>query len=491
MASIIKNFTSLFMAHIINLCLGFVGVTYLARVLNPTFFGKLSFVMAIISYFTLVGDPGLTTVGVREIARNKKAMKNYLITILPLRVVFTFLAFGFLVIFTINSVVLFENKKLILLYGMILFPSIFLLDWVYKGLENMWPMGIAEIIRSFIYVGSILFLIKGPMDIWKVPIILLVSLLAKVFYLWINLRKINEQKKINILGLIKVSFINKIKIELTNFWLNNNNRRPSLIRSAFPLFISGIAIAIYTQADMVMLGFMRSAEEVGFYAVAYKVQFLLLGFYGIFVSTLYPVVARLLSDNKSNSKAKLILLTKYSFILGIVNFIIVFFGANTIIRLIFGNAYLFSILPLKILIWQILFAYLNIVPALCLLSIQAREYSIGTWIGAIINIILNLFLIPKFGISGAAFATAFSECIILVYMTYKAKKYFIESFVVIELLKTIVIAFGAIVIGIFMHGIDLVNIITVLIVFLTPLILLNVVKKEELKYILKSNVKES
>lgn len=490
MASIIKNFTSLFMAHIIYLCLGFVGVTYLARVLSPTFFGKLSFAMAIISYFALVGDPGLTTVGVREIARNKKAMKNYLITILPLRVVFTFLAFGFLVILTINSVVLFENKKLILLYGMTLFPSIFLLDWVYKSLENMWPIGIAEIIRSFIYVGSILFLIKGPIDIWKVPIILLVSLLAKVFYLWINLRKINEQKKINILGLIKVSFINKIKTELTNFWLNNN-RRPSLLRSAFPLFISGIAISIYTQADMIMLGFMRSAEEVGFYAVAYKVQFLLLGFYGIFVNTLYPVVARLVSDNKSNSKAKLILLTKYSFILGIVNFIIVFFGANTIIRLIFGQAYIFSVLPLEILIWQILFAYLNIIPALCLLSIQAREYLIGSWIGAIINIILNLLLIPKFGVSGAAFATAFSECIILIYMTSKAKKYFIESFGVIELLKIIVIAFGAIVIGIFMHGIDLVNIITVLIVFLVPLILLNIVKKEELRYILKSKVKES
>jgi len=396
MASIVKNFTSLFMAHIINLCLGFVGVTYLARVLNPTFFGKLSFAMAIISYFALVTDPGLTTVGVREIARNKKAMKNYLITILPLRVVFTFLAFGFLVILTINSVVLFENKKLILLYGMTLFPSIFLLDWVYKGLENMWPIGIAEIIRSFIYVGSILFLIKGPMDIWKVPIIISASLLAKVLYLWINLRKINEQKKLNILSLIRAFFLNKIRTELINFWKNNNGKS-SLIRSAFPLFLSGIAITIYTRADMIMLGFMRSAEEVGFYAVAYKVQFLLLGFYGIFVNTLYPVVARLLSENKSNSKAKLILLTKYSFILGIVNFIIVFFGANTIIRLIFGQAYIFSVLPLEILIWQILFAYLNIVPALCLLSIQTREYSIGSWIGAIINIILNFFLIPKFG----------------------------------------------------------------------------------------------
>jgi len=491
MASIVKNLSSLSMAHIINLFFGFVGVTYLARVLEPTSFGKLSFAVAIISYFALVSDPGLTTIGVREVARNKKAMKNYLITILPLRVVFSFLAFGFLIIFTNISKLPLENKKLILLYGMTLFPSIFLLDWVYKGLEYMWPIGIAEIIRNFIYVGSILFLIKSPIDIWKVPIIILTSLLVKVFYLWVNLNKINKQKKINILSLIKASFINIIKTELTNFWLNSNNRRPSLLRSAFPLFISGIAITIYTRTDMIMLGFMRSAEEVGFYAVAYKVQFLLLGFYGIFVNTLYPVIARLLSDNKSNSKAKLILLTKYSFILGIVNFIIVFFGANTIITLIFGNAYLFSILPLKILIWQILFAYLNIVPALCLLSIQAREYSIGTWIGAIINIILNLFLIPKFGISGAAFATAFSECIILVYMTSKAKKYFIESFVVIELLKTIGIAFGAIVIGIFMHGIDLVNIITVLIVFLTPLILLNIVKKEELKYILKSKVKES
>jgi len=490
MASIIKNFTSLFMAHIINLFLGFVGVTYLARVLNPTFFGKLSFVTAIISYFALVSDPGLTTVGVREIARNKKAMKNYLITILPLRVVFTFLAFGFLVILTINSVVLFENKKLILLYGMTLFPSIFLLDWVYRGLENMWPIGIAEIIRSFIYIGSILFLIKGPMDIWKVPIIILASLLAKVLYLWINLRKINEQKKLNILSLIREFFLNKIRTELINFWKNNNGKS-SLLRSAFPLFISGIAITIYTRADMIMLGFMRSAEEVGFYAVAYKIQFLLLGFYGIFVNILYPVVARLLSDNKSNSKVKLILLTKYSFILGIVNFIIVFFGANTIIRLIFGQAYIFSVLPLEILIWQILFAYLNIVPALCLLSIQTREYSIGTWIGAIINIILNLFLIPKFGINGAALATAFSECIILIYMTSKVKKYFIGNSGLMELLKIIVIGFGAIIIGVFMHRIDLVDIIITLVLFLMPLVLLGVVKKEELKYILKGKVKES
>ena len=490
MASIVKNFTSLSMAHIINLFFSFVGVTYLARVLEPTSFGKLSFAVAIISYFALVSDPGLTTIGVREVARNKKAMKNYLITILPLRVVFSFLAFGFLIIFTNISKLPLENKKLILLYGMTLFPSIFLLDWVYKGLENMWPIGIAEIIRSFIYVGSILFLIKGPMDIWKVPIIILAFLLAKVLYLWINLRKSNEQKKLNILSLIRAFFVSKIRAELINFWKNDNGKS-SLLRSAFPLFISGIAITIYTRADMVMLGFMRSAEEVGFYAVAYKIQFLLLGFYGIFVNILYPVVARLLSDNKSNSKAKLILLTKYSFILGIVNFIIVFFGANTIIRLIFGQAYIFSVLPLEILIWQILFAYLNIVPALCLLSIQTREYSIGTWIGAIINIILNLFLIPKFGVNGAAFATTFSECIILIYMTSKVKKYFIGNSGLMELLKIIVIGFGAIIIGVFMHRIDLVDIIIILVLFLMPLVLLGVVKKEELKYILKGKVKES
>jgi len=71
------------------------------------------------------------------------------------------------------------------------------------------------------------------------------------------------------------------------------------------------------------------------------------------------------------------------------------------------------------------------------------------------------------------------------------KKYFFGNLGLMELLKIIVIGFGAIIIGVFMHHIDLVNIIIILVLFLMPLLLLGVVKKEEMIYILKSKVKES
>lgn len=482
MSNIIKNFSSLLIARIITLFLSFIGVAYLARVLEPALFGQLNFTMAIIAYLAIATDPGLTTVGVREIAQHKKSVKTYIATILPMRAIFTFLVFGFFVIFIIIVKLPSETKKLGFLFGLTLFPPIFFLDWVYKGLERMCLIGVAGIIRSFVYVGSILLLIKNPTDIWKVPLIMLVASTVMTFPLWIDFNKINKQKEYN--HLILDNNLSSIDVWPRYF----SKKRLMLFKTALPIFLSSIAIAIYTRADMVMLGFMRTAEEVGFYAAAYKVQFLFLGFYGLLVNILYPVVARLITDSKSSSKTKLILLGKYSFILGVLNLMIVFFGANFIIKLIFGTAYLSSILPLKILIWQLLFAYINIIPALCLLSIQAKDYSIGSWIGAIMNVLLNFLLIPMYGINGAAFATAFSECIIFVYMFFKVKRYFNGIIKLREFLMSILIAFIAIVPIIFLVRTDFLKVILAPTVFVMLLFLFGIIKKKEVMSILHDEV---
>lgn len=385
---IIKNTSSLLVAQGISYLLGFTVVVYLARVLGPGDFGKINFALAIIAYFTLITNMGLPLLGAREIAREREKVKEYVSNILILRLCLALFGFGLLLFLVFLMDKPQDVKYLLMLYGFGLIPSALLLDWTFQGMEKMEYIGIGRIVSSVISAGLILGFVKGPERLLLIPFFQVSSnLFAAGLFIFLFLK-----------------CFGKLRLEF----------RPSLwkefIRLALPIGLSIFMIQIYYNADTVMLGFMRSNDEVGYYNAAYKIIMVLILAGGAYHETIFPLISSYYKKSLDPLRYLLSftarLMTTLSLPIAVGGTIL----ARPIMKLLYGSTYDGGIMAFQILIWVIPIIWINTIYSRGLLGCDKQNYYlIGVSIAAITNITVNLFLIPFLGLLGAAIATVVAE----------------------------------------------------------------------------------
>ncbi len=398
---ILKNFLSLTVANLISRLIGFVTIAYLARVLDVSGFGQISFAQAIIAYFTLLSNLGLKTFGVRELARDKAHIKKYVNNILTLRIVLAIMSFGLLLVFLtfINKPA--DYKALIAFYGLSLFPLALSLDWVFQGIERMEFIALANITRSLAYAGLVFLFINSSSKVLSVPFFALVASFIMITPLIYSFVK-NY-------GWFSFSFNWPIwKLFLTK---------------ALPMGFSSIMIQIYYNLDTIMLGFMKGDNVVGWYNAAYKIIFFILPLSGILIQSIFPLMSKYYKESREklsllvNTSAKL--LTSVAIPLGIGGTIL----AKPIMNLIYGPQYENGVIAFQILIWTVAVIFISVNFGNSLMACDGeRKYAIGVGIGAGTNILLNALLIPRFSLVGAAIATLATEVVVLLYMAYHFSK---------------------------------------------------------------------
>jgi O-antigen/teichoic acid export membrane protein len=394
---IVKNFLSLAVANIVSRLIGFVTIAYLARILNASGFGQISFAQSIIAYFTLLSNLGLNTFGIREVARHKEHIKKYVNNILTLRLILAIISFALLLIFLLFINKPTEYKTLIAFYGLSLFPTVFFLNWVFEGVERMEYVGIANILRSLTYAGLVFIFVNSPSEILSVPLFALVAsfiMIALPIYCFVKHY-----------GWFTPSFNWRIWKEF--------------LITALPMGLSSIMISIYIHMDTLILGFMKGDEVVGWYNAAYKTILVITSFGGLFIQAIFPAISRYYKDSREklsllvNSSAKL--LTSVAIPLGIGGTLL----AKPIMNFIYGSQYQDGVIAFQILVWNaaVIFISVNFGNSLMACDRQ-RRYALGVSIGAVTNTILNLLLIPHFSLEGAAIATLVTEVVVLLYMAY-------------------------------------------------------------------------
>jgi O-antigen/teichoic acid export membrane protein len=178
--------------------------------------------------------------------------------------------------------------------------------------------------------------------------------------------------------------------------------------------VSFILIKIYYTFDTVMLGFMKGQAVVGWYNAAYKIVLLFIGFAGLFGSAIYPVLSRCHKESEAELERFVFQFARASVSFGFPIAVGgTMLGAH-IIDFVYGPAYHPGVLPLQLLIWSVLTVYFNCSFAFCLLACnRQREYLYSASAGTATNLILNLILIPKYGMVGAGVATVACEVVVL------------------------------------------------------------------------------
>jgi len=397
---ILKNFLSLSFAQIVTKALGLIVVAYLARVLGAEGFGKIGFAQAILAYFMLLANLGLSTFGTREVARNREEINRYVNNILTIRLIASIGAFALLAVFVYFIPKPAEIKKLILLFGLTIFTFAFTIDWVFQGIERMEFIAISQIARQLVYVGLIFGIIRSPQQLLKVPLIRVGTTVVGVVILFsIFVKKFSVVRP-------KFAFA---------FW-------KQILKQSLPMGFSAIMISIYYNFDRVMLGFMKGDEVVGWYNAAYNVILVIITLPSLIIHSFFPSLSQAYRDNKKMSN----ITHRYLKIMFSIGIPFGFGGivlASLIINLVYGQAYNNAILPFQILSWNIVAVFISIAFAHPLLAWNKQNtYMKIIAGGAITNLLFNFLLIPKFGIEGASIATVLAEVAVFSVAYFEIRK---------------------------------------------------------------------
>lgn len=396
-----KNFLSLSTSEVLSRFIGFITTAYMARVLSSAAFGKVNFVEAIITYFLVIVNPGLSVIGIREIARDREHKEDYISTITALKFILFFLAILilFVLIFLIDKP--YEIKLLIFLYGLTLLPASFLIDWVFNGLEKMEYTALTNIAARALFMILVISIVKSASHVFAIPLIKLVT----DTFIVISLILIFNRS----FGKIRFSFDRKLA------W--------DVMKAALPLGYSFCMIGIYYSAGTIMLGFMRDDQTVGYYNAASKITLFLIAFSGAFYSAIFPVMSSYYKSSferlRDFQKKVIKMLVTVALPLGIGVSLL----APRIISFIYGSEYLESVKVLQLLIWAVVIIYINVPFANSMVAMDKQnKLAVAVTIGALTSLSLNFFLIPSLGMTGAAIANICAEFAVFVFSYITMKK---------------------------------------------------------------------
>ena len=395
---ILKNFVFLLFSQIVTIAFGLIVVAYLARFLGAEGFGKIGFAQAILAYFILLVNLGLDTFGTREVARNKEEINKYVNNILTIRLIASAVAFALLAVFVYFIPKPTETKKLILLFGLTIFTFAFAINWVFQGIEQMGFIAISRITRQLVYVGLIFWIIRLPQMLLKVPLIQIGA----------------EVVAIAILFSIFVKKFSVVRPEFDfAFW-------KQILKQSLPMGFSAIMISMHHNFGRVMLGFIKGEEAVGWYNAAYQILILLTAFQTLINKSIFPHLSNLWSEKQSERLREFINTgMSYMFLLSLLMIVSSLCLGRYVITLIYGQGFQNSVIAFMLLAFTAFWVYNETVTAPLLYACDKQmQHFTAVAIGAVINLIFNVLLIPKFSYYGAAIATIIAEIFVFSYLLF-------------------------------------------------------------------------
>jgi O-antigen/teichoic acid export membrane protein len=386
-----RNILKLSVGDFIAKALNFIAFVYLARTLGVESYGVLELAIAIQVYLLLAGDAGLELWATREAARGGSDVHELISRVLSIRVLLALASFAALALclaLTPPSPQYPGLRQLVLLFGLTIFPQAVGLKWLFMGRERMSRVAAGLILAQIAFSVAVLLIVRSPSSVVWVPVVRTIGDAAMTAYFWLLFLRTH--------GRI-----------LPRFTLRNATRalRPALTLGA----AHGLALLSFN-FDSIMLGMMTDAAAVGWYAAAYKPVTVVLAMPVTYFVGLFPALSRTHHHDPEQFRrivtGSLRLATLFAVPVGVCGT----FLAEPIIQFLFGAAYAPSVGAFRVLTWAAVLVILRGTFRQALNAAERQDLDLRcATIATALNILLNLVLIPRHGILGAAAATVVSE----------------------------------------------------------------------------------
>lgn len=415
--TLFKNVSWVTISQVITNICAFLWTILIARYLGVSDYGTLSFV---ISFTVLIGmgtDIGITTFTTRELSQDKSKTKKFIDNLILYKILLSIVlcAFTVLIVYLLGYSNLVVELTLIMFIEASFVTMFNFVNGIFQAHESLKIPSTGVIIYSL----SLLFLIFiiTILD-WG---IIAVAIAYAIGYL-LGLLYVSNK-------LIKEFGFPKFEIDIP-FW------KEVTIKS-LPFGLTVFFYTIYFSIDVVMISWLAGDYATGLYNSAYKVISVFTAFYVIYQYVIFPLMSKLYTEDTSLLKISFEQSFKYSLLILLPIIVGVYFYSPYIINLIYSSEFALASVPMQILIWTVVFLFINGV-ATSLLNSIGKEFDVTKIyiIAAIFNILVNYFLIPKYTYIGASIATVLSEILILGLMMYSISK--TEYKPEISLLETVI-----------------------------------------------------
>lgn len=409
--SVEKNYIYNLTYQMLTVVIPVIITPYISRVLNADGIGIFSYTTAVVGYFVLLGNLGIATYGQLQVAKyqeNRFKLSKIFFELLILRAILLLLILLIYLVFIQFQDMIYRSIYYVLIIQILC--SLLDISWFLQGLEEFKSIVMRNTLIKVLSVISILIFVKKDTDLILYAFIMNASTLLGNISIFAYVPK----------------YVQRVKLTEINLFKHISN--------CLVYFIPTVATTIYLTLDKTMIGwFSLNTLENGYYEQAQKIELMVVTIVTSLSVVTMPRMTYLLNNNqfqefkvRLEQSIRFILFLSLPMTLGLVGI------ANNFIPLFLGVGFEKSISILKIFSLLVIIIGLNnaLGKQILMPSGQQRAYNISVVIGAVINIVFNLILIPQFFSLGAAISSVLAEFAILIIFLYYSRNYIPPKWVI-------------------------------------------------------------
>ena len=402
--TITKNTLALTLGQVGNKLISFLFNIYIARILGVAIYGEYNLINAFVALFSFLPDLGTNLIVIREIAQDKRSQRSLVGQAVVINTVFSLLAFILIAaLFGPYSQGKISLLTVIFAAATLIVTSIRTVAILqFDGNEKMGFSAFFAVLNNVFSVTGALIGFNFTHSLTGLFAGVFLAAIASTSIVWIITSAFYPLPSLK----FKVQKISK------------------LLRYGLPLGLAAFAAQAYSRIDTLLLGRFLSKEIVGWYSAASVLVFASINLVNVpLMAAVYPTLSRLNLHQKRFRKT-------------IVNIIIVIlawsipavvavqFLASWVVPLLYGQGFSPAIPVLKTLIFIVPFISLSafLYKLLIILGKQSSYLKISLS-GALLNLLANITLIPRFGLLGAAYAAVFTHVALFAIYTLTVRKH--------------------------------------------------------------------
>jgi O-antigen/teichoic acid export membrane protein len=407
--------------------LGLGMVVVLARYLGAAGYGTYQRAEAFVFLFSIVANLGLDFILTREVARRSPRVSEYLSGVVTLK-----LALGPVCLALILGFAHARGYHGAFLWGIGCYSVVLILaaigqalDGVFQGLDNMSYTAIANLVNQVVFVGLGLTFVLLHKDLRWILSGLVVAAVVRL--------------------VVSMSLLARLHIHWT---------RPSpatlwyLLKQSIPLAFAASFVVIYQQLDSVLLGDLKGNDQVGWYRASAKFLLFFTVLRESFLVAIYPVFASVAERDRGRLGGLVTRAVRYQLVVALY-FIVCFVFLPRLAPKLLGQEFVNTARVLPIMAWILVPQTISITMGRVLVATgNQKRVMVATGLTLLVNICLNLALIPRFGYMGAAAAGATSEVAIALVNVYYVQRYVTHTHVLRAIARPIA---AAALVGVTLH----------------------------------------
>jgi O-antigen/teichoic acid export membrane protein len=382
-----QNTGWIFSMKVLSMIVSFIATLFIARNLGPTNFGQLSYAISFVGIFSFIASLGIDNILYRELIKYPDRRKEFLGSAFMIKITGGVIGIILISIFALLWATDDVSKILIIIIsGTFIFNPFQIIGYEFQAqVKSKYPSIIAFVATLILNILKVIIILEGKGVIYLALILLLEPIIYALFY-WIIYEK-------------------QIGSKISQ-WRFDKDIAIALLKDSWPLIFSGAFALVYSEIDQILIKNMIDAHAVGIYDSAVRVAEVWYFVPNIIMMSLFPAIinAKIVSAELYLKRLKKLSLLLTGLAVSIA--IITTLFAPAMIYILYGVAFMSGTIILQIYVWSLIGSFLGSLVANYLVAENYRHISFFVnLIPMIVNVILDIYLIPKYGIIGPAWAT--------------------------------------------------------------------------------------